>query len=204
MICDCRLARRDRCQFKIQNRQPAVETTLIPMSELDEAWAVALAEAETRARMAGHVDLAAYLSLRNANDLVRSTGITWLMSTSEILAGEANRDGASIQISKVDKHRFVIGNDTMVGRLLTLTYGVRQLFIEAGWPRTPRDGIVRGGGLARANIRHLGLRSMNRELLLVSTPNGAPRWVRINAPGPDKEIYESALRNHINILLNQD
>ena len=84
------------------------------MSELDEAWAVALAEAETRARMAGHVDLAAYLSLRNANDLIRSTGITWLMSTSEILAGEANRDGASIKIAKVDKHRFVIGNDTMV------------------------------------------------------------------------------------------
>ena len=174
------------------------------MSELDEAWAVALAEAETRARMAGHVDLAAYLSLRNANDLVRSTGITWLMSTSEILAGEANRDGASIQIATVDKHRFAIGNDTMVGRLLTLTYGVRQLFIEAGWPRTPRDGIVRGGGLARANIRHFGLSSMNRELKLVATPKGAPRWVRINAPGPDKEIYESALRNHIKILLNQE
>ena len=30
----------------------------------------ALAEAETRARMAGHVDLAAYLSLRTANDLL--------------------------------------------------------------------------------------------------------------------------------------
>jgi hypothetical protein len=171
------------------------------MSDLDEAWALALAEAETRARMAGHIDLAAYLSLRTSNDLLRSTGITWLMTTSENLAGEANRKGASIQISKDDKHRFRIENATMVGRLLTLTSGVRQLFIEAGWPRTPRDGIVRGGGLARANIRHLGLNAMNKELLLV-TSEGGPHWVSINGPGPDSEIHEAELQTHIAILLN--
>jgi len=59
------------------------------VSELDEAWAFALAEAETRARMAGHVDLAAYLSLRSANDLLRSTGIQWLMNTCESVAAGA-------------------------------------------------------------------------------------------------------------------
>jgi hypothetical protein len=170
------------------------------VSELDEAWAFALAEAETRARMAGHVDLAAYLSLRNANDLLRSTGIQWLMSTCESLAGEANRRGAGIQIARDDKHRFRDENATMVGRLLTLSSGVRQLLIEAGWPRVPRDGVVRGGGLARANIRHLGIKSANEALQLV-TAKGVPRWVSLDASGRAKGIYESALRRHIDILL---
>ncbi len=170
------------------------------MSELDEAWALALAEAETRARLAGHVDLAAYLSLRTANDLLRSTGIQWLMSTCERLAAEANRHGAGIQISKDDKHRFREGNATMVGRLLTLTSGVRQLHIEAGWPRVPRDGVVRGGGLARANIRHFGMKAANESLLLV-TSKGVPRWISVDSPGTDQGMSESGLQRHIKTLL---
>lgn len=171
------------------------------MSELDEAWASALAEAESRARMAGHVDLAAYLSLRNANDLLRSTGISWLMETFESLAADANRNGADIQISKEDKHRFPVENAIMVGRLLTLKSGVRQLFIEAGWPRTPRDGIVRGGGLARGNIRHLGIRSLSQELLLVATEKGGPRWITADHSKSGPGIHEAELRSHISNLL---
>ena len=170
------------------------------MSELDEAWALALAEAETRARLAGHVDLAAYLSLRTANDLLRSTGIQWLMNTVERLAAEANRQGAGIQISKDDKHRFGDGNATMVGRLLTLSSGVRQLHIEAGWPRVPRDGVVRGGGLARANIRHFGIKDANESLLLV-TAKGVPRWISVDSPRTNQGIIESQLRGHITTLL---
>lgn len=170
------------------------------MSELDEAWALALAEAETRARLAGHVDLAAYLSLRTANDLLRSTGIQWLISTSERLAAEANRRGAGIQTSKDDKHRFREGNATMVGRLLTLSSGVRQLHIEAGWPRVPGDGVVRGGGLARANIRHLGIKDANESLLLV-TSKGVPRWVSLDAPATDQGISESQLQRHVTKLI---
>ena len=170
------------------------------MSELDEAWALALAEAETRARLAGHVDLAAYLTLRTANDLLRATGIQWLMSTCERLAAEANRNGAGIQISKDDKHRFGDGNATMVGRLLTLTSGVRQLHIEAGWPRVPRDGVVHGGGLARANIRHFGIKTANESLLLVTT-KGVPRWISLDARGADQGISESQLQRHITTLL---
>ena len=52
-----------------------------------------------------------------------------------MLAGDANRAGASIQISKKEGHRFPIGTSTMVGHLVTLTSGVRTLFFEAGWPR---------------------------------------------------------------------
>src|SRR4051794_38351440 len=102
------------------------------MSELDEAWALALAEAEQKARLAGRRDLADYLALRNSNDLLRKAGIDWLLAGFTEAAGEANRAGASLQISTADGHRFRIGNSTMVGRLVTLTNGVRRLSIEAG------------------------------------------------------------------------
>jgi hypothetical protein len=171
------------------------------VSELDEAWALALAEAEQRARSAGRGDLAEYLSLRNSNDLLRTAGIDWLISTFTQLAGDANRVGASLQIANHDGHRFKIGNSTMVGSLLTLTNGVRQLFVEAGWPRTPRDGIVRGGGLACANIRHMGLKSATQELLLTKTNHGAPAWLASDSD-TRFDLHESHIRRHFAILLN--
>jgi hypothetical protein len=174
----------------------------IVVSELDEAWALALEEAEQRARSAGRGDLAEYLSLRNSNDLLRKAGIDWLISTFTQLAGDANRAGASLQIANQDGHRFKIGNSTMVGALLTLSNGVRQLFVEAGWPRTPRDGIVRGGGLACANIRHLGLKSVSQELLLTKTSNGAPTWLASDNTTTRFDLHESHIRRHFAILLN--
>jgi hypothetical protein len=171
------------------------------VSELDEAWASALAEAETRARLSGRREIASYLALRNSNDLLRRTGIEWLLSTFETLAGQANRRGASIQISKEDNHRFRAGNSTMVGRLLTLRFGVRQLSVEAGWPRTPRDGIVRGGGLASANIRHLGIKSASEALRLVQSQQGAPLWVAGEKGELQVRIHERNLRKHITTLL---
>jgi hypothetical protein len=171
------------------------------VSELDEAWAVALSEAATRARLSGNRDIAAYLALRNSNDLLRRTGIEWLISTFEILAGQANRRGASIQISKEENHRFRIGNSTMVGKLLVLRFGVRQLSVEAGWPRSPRDGVVRGGGLASANIRHLGIKAANEVLRLVQSPKGAPSWVVAEKAEGPAELHEKNLRKHIATLL---
>ncbi|HZE71595.1 MAG TPA: hypothetical protein VE135_18980 [Pyrinomonadaceae bacterium] len=172
------------------------------LSELDEAWALALAEAEQRARVAGRHDLAEYLALRNSNDLLRKTGIEWLLSTFADLAGQANRIGSAIQMESIDGHRFHISSATMVGRLLTLKSGVRTLFVEAGWPRTPRDGFVRGGGLACANIRHLGIRSASRQLLLLKSATGAPRWKL--AGSPTSHIDEATIRHHLNILLDQE
>ena len=171
------------------------------MSELDEAWASALAEAESRARLSGRRDVAAYLALRNSNDLLRKTGIEWLVSTFEALAAQENRRGASIQISRDYNHRFRAGNSTMVGRLLTLRFGVRQLFVEAGWPRTPRDGVVRGGGLASANIRHLGIKSASETIKLVQSPQGTPLWVLGEKGERQAQIHETNLRKHIATLL---
>ncbi len=183
------------------NRQLAIRLEQGHMSELDEAWAYALAEAEARARMAGHVDIAAYLALRNSNDLLRTTSIKWLVTTCEHLAGEANRNGAGIQIARDDKHRFSVGQSTMVGSLLTLTSGVRKLFVEAGWPRTPRDGVVHGGGLARANLRHMGMSSANDALLLRLSPKGVPCWITTGRSGKQAEIHEGEIRRHFAILL---
>jgi len=171
------------------------------MGELDEAWAAALSEAEQRARLAGRRDMAEYLALRNSNDLLRKAGVDWLVAGFTTLAGEANRAGASIQISTKDGHRFPIGTATMVGHLLTLINGVRTLYVEAGWPRTPRDGFVRGGGLANANIRHMGLRHASQELLLTRSKAGAPTWKSLSTK--PFELHESDLRRHIAILLDK-
>ena len=171
------------------------------MGELDEAWAAALSEAEQRARLAGRRDVTEYLALRNSNDLLRKAGIDWLVGGFTTLAGEANRAGAGIQISTKEGHRFPLGTSTMVGHLLTLINGVRTLYVEAGWPRTPRDGFVRGGGLASANIRHMGLRDVSQELLLTKTRAGGPSWKSLSSK--PYELHESDLRRHIAILLDK-
>ena len=174
------------------------------MSELDEVWAAALAEAERRARYAGRTDLVDYLALRNSNDLLRTAGIEWLLSSFTTIAGELNRIGSSLEMNQQDGHRFKVGNSTMVGRILTLKNGVRTLIVEAGWPRTPRDGFVRGGGLACANLRHVGIKSASEELLLAKSRSGAPRWVSAErAHGPTAGLRESDLRRHISILLDR-
>lgn len=173
------------------------------MSELDEAWAAALSEAEKKARLAGRRDVAEYLTLRNSNDLIRRAGIDWLIDTFTTIAGEANRRGASIQIVREDPHRFSTGSSTMVGILLKLSAGVRVLFVEVGWPRTPSDGIVRGGGLASGNIRHLGIKQANEGLLLLKSSAGGPSWNVIRKHGQKTSLQKSDLHHHLSILIDR-
>jgi hypothetical protein len=166
------------------------------MSELDEAWELALAAAQTRAHASGRRDIGDYLSLRRRNDLLRRTGTDWLIDEFVSLAGEANRSGAGIQLERRDEHRFARGSASMVGRQVTLRRGVRALTIESGWPRTPKDGIVRGGGLACANIKHFGRPKLNQELLLISSPKGTPEWVVVN-DNERTRLIETDLQSHI-------
>jgi hypothetical protein len=119
------------------------------------------------------------------------------------LAGEANRRGSSIQITKEEDHRFRVGTSTMVGHQLSLTSGVRTLFVEAGWPRTPRDGIVRGRGLACGNIRHFGMRRADQELLLSISSTGSPSWDVRTEEGRLSSLHEEDVRRHLRILLDQ-
>ena len=176
------------------------------MSELDEAWALALAEAEARARAAGRTDVSEYLALRNSNDLIRKTASRWLLDIFATAAGEANRAGASIQVSKDDAHSFKIGNATMVGSRLSLGNGVRVLQVEIGWPRLPRDGFIRGGGLACSHIKHVGIKRANEELRLVLDNNGTPSWIVLGKHGSTSDchdLHEAHVRNHITILLGE-
>jgi hypothetical protein len=170
------------------------------MTELDEAWDLALAEAKNRARTSGRRDIAAYLDLRRQNDLLRRTAVDWLINGAVLIAGKANRDGAGIQIEQDDTHRFARGTATMVGKRITLRRGVRVLTIETGWPRTPRDGIVRGGGLACANIKHFGRPRLSEELLLIRSAEGSPHWYVTKKNETRSILSESDLKHHLSIL----
>src|SRR5438552_1276586 len=153
------------------------------LTELEDAWEQALADAKQRARAAGRRDIEDYLDLRRRNDLLRRTATEWLTNTFTTIAGDANRRGAAIQIETQHEHRFMLGHATMVGNKLILRCGVRALTIESGWPRTPRDGFIRGGGLARANLKHFGRKQSDTELLLERSSNGAPQWLVIEKSG---------------------
>jgi hypothetical protein len=170
------------------------------MSKLEEAWELALAEATRRAHTAGRADISRYLDLRAKNDLLRRTAVDWLIATLTSLAGEANRNGAAIRIERQEPHRFHRGAATMVGIQLTLRTGVRALSIESGWPRTPRDGIVRGNGLACANIKHFGRHRSNAELFLARS-NGLPQWLVMEETGDQTPLSEAHLRDHLSLLL---
>ena len=183
------------------------------MSELEEAWAVGLAEAEARARATGRTDIAEYLALRSSNDLIRRIAGDWLVTMFTTAAGEANRAGAAIQISTEATHRFKVGSASMVGTRLSLGSGVRLLLVELGWPRTPRDGFIRGGGLACGNIKHVGIKPANEELRLVLDATGTPSWLVMGWHAHDvpleprelrklPKLHEANVKKHIAILLD--
>ncbi len=173
------------------------------VSELEAEWARRLAEAEERARASGRGDVADYLALRALNDMARNVGIEWLLSAFTAHAGEANRAGAMIALAQTDAHRFRVGHSTMVGRRLTLSAGVRALTVEAGWPRTPSDGIVRGGGLACAVVSHFGDRRAGDELLLIQDSDGAPpRWLRLDRTGARPPLADERVQSHVAKLLS--
>lgn len=171
------------------------------MSELDEAWALGLAQAEARARAGGRTDIAEYLALRTSNDLMRKVASEWLLGLFRSTAGDANRAGAAIQISTHESNRFKVGNATMVGRSLELAHGVRRLHVEVGWPRTPSDGFIRGGGLACANLKHIGIKPANDELRLILNAAGTPSWLVTAKHGASRELHEADVRKHVSILL---
>jgi hypothetical protein len=170
------------------------------LSELDEDWTRALAEAERRAREAGRGDLVDYLALKATNDLARKTAVNWLFEVFTAKVADLNRRGSSIQIKRADNHNFRAGVNTMVGTLLTFKSGVRSLMVEAGWPRTPRDGIVRGGGLAQAQIRHFGRKALDHELLLVRSRAGVPEWVVIDKEGDRLALVEGMVERHVRVF----
>ena len=171
------------------------------MSSFDEEYERRLAEAQRRAGTRGRDDVLDYLSVRASNDRLRAGGVAWLFDSFTALAGELNRAGAGLTISRTESHRFRVGHSTMVGTQLVIRNGLRALTVEAGWPRMPGDGIVRGGGLACARLTHFGDPSAGEELLLAPWGPDAARWLSIRDAGPHEEFLEDRVRRHVGRLL---
>jgi hypothetical protein len=167
----------------------------------DEEYERRMAEARERAGGGGRGDVLEYLDLRAANDAVRSRGVGWLLELFTAAAGELNRAGAGLALTRTEAHRFRVGNSWMVGTRIALRRGVRQLTVEAGWPRAPLDGIVRGGGLASALVGHFGDARAGDELLLLPLPDSDARWFVVEKTGARTELQPERLRQHLARLL---
>lgn len=170
------------------------------MGGFDEEYERMMREARDRA--SGRGDVLEYLDLKAANDAERTRWVEWLLELFTAAAGELNRAGAGLALARTEAHRFRVGNSTMVGPRLVLRRGVRALTVEAGWPRAPRDGIVRGGGLASAAIGHFGDARAGQELLLVPDPHTDARWFVIDKTGARTELRPEDLRRHLARLLD--
>lgn len=146
------------------------------MTELDQVWSEMLAQAERKAGESGRHDVANYLRLRATNDSIRERGTLWLFETVLELAGRGVRDGVNLTIEREAPHNFSLGSSNMVGSLVRLRHGVRCMTVEAGWARTPSDGIMRNGALAFGRITHFGMPKKNADLRLLYAQT-LPRWL---------------------------
>lgn len=172
------------------------------MGGFDEDYEQRMREARERASGGGRGDVVEYLDLKAANDAARTRAVEWLLEAFTAAAGELNRAGAGLTLARADAHRFRVGNSTMVGTRLVLRRGVRALTVEAGWPRAPRDGIVRGGGLASAAIGHFGDARAGAELLLLPDASAEARWFVVEKTGARTELQPEHLRRHLARLLD--
>mgnify|MGYP000243953186 CR=1 FL=1 len=169
------------------------------MTELDQFWSRMIESTAQRAQSLGQHDIVDYLRLRAANDAIRSAGITWLFDSVIEIAAEIGRPRPAVTIDRAEPHTFTRGNSSMVGSLLNIRRGVRCLSVEAGWTRTPSDGIMRGGVLAAARLRHFGMSRENADLSLVYA-NGLPIWHFDNDEGDRRPLRLVDLKGHFQIL----
>jgi hypothetical protein len=170
------------------------------MNELEQVWSSMLARAQAEAAAAGRRDVAEYLSLKAANDVVRRAGVQWLFDSFIELGGIAGRQGTALVIERVDPYRFPYNGAHMVGSLLEFRRGVRRLIVEAGWARTPADGFLRGGGLAAARIRHFGVPGLTVESVLEKR-EGPPAWIVRSGPDIGAELTAQVIEHHFRTFI---
>ena len=166
------------------------------MTELDQIWSKMLDEAASKAGNTGREHVAEYLRLRATNDVMRSAGVEWLFDTVIEIAGRAVRDLHGITMERQEPHNFPHGNSNMVGSRLEIRLGVRCLTVEAGWARTPADGIMRNGALAFARITHFGMPKNGADLRLIHTEN-LPNWLADTGA----IVNSHELRRHFEVFL---
>ncbi len=166
------------------------------MTELDQAWSKMLDDAVLKAGNSGRQDVLDFLRLRSANDNIRKIGVGWLFDTMIEIAGQAVRYNHQITIEREDPHNFARGSSNMVGSCLQLRQGVRCLTIEAGWARTPSDGIMQKGSLAFARISHFGMPKYGAEFRLAHSES-LPHWLAED----DSVIDSSDIRQHFDLFI---
>ena len=167
------------------------------MAELESTWIKLLDQASLNAIESGRIDVAEYLRLKLANDTVRQIGVDWLFQTLIDQAMEAERIYSHLKIHRVDPHSFKIGASNLVGSKLEVRFGVRCLSLEAGWARTPSDGIMRNGALAFALFSHFGISAENA-LYKLKRGTALPLWVN----DQEAEIHADEISRHLGILLD--
>ena len=168
------------------------------MTELDHIWSQLLETAASKAVETDRKHVAEYLCLKATNDAIRELGVRWLFDTVIEIAGPAMGGNHPVTIERTDPHSFVRGSSKMVGSQLFIRQGVRCLTVEAGWARTPSDGIMRNGALAFARISHFGLPKAGAELCLVHAET-MPHWLSVE----DSIIDSSVLGRHFDIFVGR-
>ncbi|HVF46740.1 MAG TPA: hypothetical protein VNA17_04170 [Pyrinomonadaceae bacterium] len=167
------------------------------MHELDQVWSEMLSDATRKAEAAGSRDVVEYLRLKSSNDAIRERGTRWLCDTIVKIAAAALHDNANLKIERESPHTFSRGPANMVGSLVRLRQGVRCMTVEAGWARTPSDGIMRGRALAVGRITHFGLPKHNTELRLLRGDE-LPYWIDES----DNVVVSSEwLRSHFELFM---
>ena len=166
------------------------------MTELDQIWSQMLDKAAAKARNSGNGEVTAYLTLKAANDTIRTVGVDWLMNSVIEIAGESNRRFSSLAIEREEPYRFASGSSNLVGVVIRIRHGVRCLNVEAGWTRTPSDGVMRGGALAFARLSHFGMPKAGAELMLIS--DASRSFWRVAETSANVDSNE--LRRHFEIL----
>jgi hypothetical protein len=171
------------------------------MNEIDDVWAANLANAAENARSAGREDVADYITLKAANNSVRTAAAEHLFQWFIDLALSAENVSRSVTVERESPHSFVHRNATMKGASLRISRGVRCLTIEAGWTRSPSDGFMRLGALAFARISHFGLSEKNEELILKPSEDNT-LWFTVKLGQPSLQFGAGDAERHIRIFLD--
>jgi len=191
------LSKQFKCQFYHEIAFAVGRFYSEAMTELDEVWNRMLSDAAESAKAQGRHDVAEYLSLKAANDVIRSAGVKWLFDSALELVSAAERAARRISIERVEPFNFPYRGANIVGSQLKLLFGVRCLSVEAGWTRTPSDGFMRGGPLAVARLRHFGMPKANAELLLLKT-DATVTW---SETGLKRDFTTEHLQEHFLVFL---
>ena len=170
------------------------------MNELDHIWSQMLSAAEAKAADAGRNDVVEYLRLKAANDAIRGEAVGWIIDVFAELVADVARNCPTIVVEREHPHRFERGASRMVGSLFRVRSGVRCLSLEAGWTRTPSDGIMRNGALAAARLTHFGIPRANAELSLAYAGE-LPIWHVEDDEGRRAPFRIADINEHLRIFL---